>query len=325
MRTMRRRSALFIAGLGIDVHRARRRTRDRRAARQGPARRHLHGDVRLRHGRSTGTHPPRQHRTRQLHVQPARRAERLPVLPGERLRHDVYTNLDNGGTYTDVFTANSRTTRSWTTVTAPSRSSPGLRHPALVRHPRHASSSRTPATSGSPSTSTTTAPPATRTTTRMFPTRSGSSATPPGSTSWDATSARTCGRSPRGRHPGPAGAAVESTGGHLCAAGSSRGAADGHTRRTVLAVSHADWFVCPVEPSVRHLVPAVVAGGAPSPALCLVESPAWQPLHDTDGTSRPCPLCAAAAAQAGRNGPPHGVRPDGPPLSWGQPGDVRGR
>ena len=41
----------------------------------------------------------------------------------ESVRETVtWTNLDNGGTFTLVQTANRKTTRSWTTVTAPSRS-----------------------------------------------------------------------------------------------------------------------------------------------------------------------------------------------------------
>ena len=94
----------------------------------------------------------------------------------------VTTNLDTGGTYTNVFTANSRdhniVDNGDGTITITIFASGGARYydtdGKLVL--------KDPARSGSPSTSTTTAPPATPTTTRRSPTRSGSSATPPGAT-----------------------------------------------------------------------------------------------------------------------------------------------
>ena len=76
---------------------------------------------------------------------------------------NVYTNLDTGGTYTEIFTANSRDHKIVDngdgTITIFSRAPAA----SAGTTPTVASSSWTPATSGSPSTSTTTAPPATRT------------------------------------------------------------------------------------------------------------------------------------------------------------------
>jgi len=90
-----------------------------------------------------------------------------------------------------------------------------------------------------------------------------------------------------------------------------------------MPVPDTDWFVCPMEPRVRHLVRAA-DDNAPLPALCQVESPAWRPLGETDGASRPCPLCTAVESDSDA-GPRERVKPPEPPLPWGQPGDVRGR
>jgi hypothetical protein len=86
------------------------------------------------------------------------------------------------------------------------------------------------------------------------------------------------------------------------------------------AVPDAEWWICPMEPMVKHRVPVVPEGDVPRPALCQVESPAWRPVQDTDGLSRPCPLCAAADVDV----PRWRARSDEHAQAWGQPGDVRG-
>jgi hypothetical protein len=114
--------------------------------------------------------------------------------------------------------------------------------------------------------------------------------------------------------------------GRVSRQGSGCGAGDRTAPGYRVVVSDTEWFVCPLEPRVRHLVTTVGKVGVPLPALCLVESPAWHPLSDTDGTSDPCPLCAAAAAdRAGRSRRANGARSDVARVPWGQPGDVRGR
>ena len=113
----------------------------------------------------------------------------------------VTTNLDTGGTYTNVFTSNSRDQRSSTTATAPSRSPSSPPAAPASTTPTASSCSATPARVGSPSTSTTTALPVTPATTSMSLTRSESSAPPPGTaTSRGATSARTWRSSRARRH-----------------------------------------------------------------------------------------------------------------------------
>ena len=104
----------------------------------------------------------------------------------------VTTNLATGGTYTNVFTANSRdhtiVDNGDGTITITVFASGGSRF-----YDQTASwCSRIPARPGSPSTSTTTALPVTPATTSRSPTRSGSCAPPPGTaTSRTATSVRT--------------------------------------------------------------------------------------------------------------------------------------
>ena len=117
----------------------------------------------------------------------------------------VTTNLDTGGTYTNVFTANGRdhtiVDNGDGTITITVYASGGSRF--YDTNGRFVL--KDPARPGSPSTSTTTAPPATPATTLRSPTRSASCAPPPETaTSPSATSARTSWSSPlrRGRASG---------------------------------------------------------------------------------------------------------------------------